>query len=135
MTPYRIFDSQSARAAANLPRGTRVALAIAGVDPDVAARDQSRINALLGECGCRLSSAVLVASVCAATAIDILGWTVFVRAPAPMAATELLLVFAATGIGRRVGVANARRELRAVLASIGDRIDGDPQPRRASWAA
>jgi hypothetical protein len=131
---YRIFDAPSARAAADLPHGSQVALAIAGVDAAVAARDQSRINALLSECGCRLSSAFLVVSVSAAIAIDIVCWAAFRESPAAIVAAELLLAFSASGIGRFVGIAHARKTLCVVLSAIADRIDAEQQRRRAPWA-
>lgn len=133
-TSYQIVDAPSARAAANLPRGTKVALAVSGIDSEVAAREQSRINALLSECGCDLSAAVLVASVSAAIAIDGLCWTAFRESPAAIAGSELLLAFVASGIGRFIRIANARKKLRILLSSIGDRID-DQLRRRTPWAA
>ena len=98
-TPYQIVDARSALAAASLPRGTRIALAISGIDPDVAARGQSRINALLSECGCRLAAAALVVSVVAAIAIDAFDWAAFRESPAAIVAGELLLAFVASSIG------------------------------------
>lgn len=133
-TPYQIVDAPSARAAVDLPRGTKVALAISGIDSEVAARDQFRINALLSECGCSVSAAVLVASVSAAIAIDVLDWTVLRESPATIVGGELLLAFVASGIGRFIGIAIARKKLRILLSSIGDRID-DQLRRRTPWAA
>jgi hypothetical protein len=130
---YRIIDASSARAAANLPRGSKVALAISGTDPDIAARDQSRINALLNECGCGLSSAFLVACVSAAIAVDLLYWPAFRESPVSLIAGELLLAFTASGIGRFIAIAMARKTLHVVLSSIAERIDAEQQ-RSASWA-
>ncbi|MBN8887464.1 MAG: hypothetical protein J0I77_17200 [Rudaea sp.] len=132
--PYPIFDAASARAAANLPRGARVALVIPGADPHLVALEQARINALLNECGCRLSATVLMACVAAVVVFDVVGWTVLRESPVGIVTGELLAVFVAAGIGRWVGIANARRKLRIVLSAIGDRIDGDHLRRRASWA-
>jgi len=75
---YRIRDAASAAAAARLPRGTVVTLAVPGMDPGAAAHYESNINASLGECGCRLSAVFLVMAVCAATVIDVLQWS-FIR--------------------------------------------------------
>ena len=132
--PYRIFDTVSATAAAGLPRGTVVRLAVPGMDSELAARFGSSITAALGECGCRLSAAFLVVTVCAAAVIDVLQWSFVRQRPFTAIASELAIVFLASGIGRIAGVAHARRTLRNTLAGVSDRID-DVVAKEESWAA
>jgi hypothetical protein len=120
----RIHDAASAAAAARLPRGTMVTLAIPGIDPGVAARYESSINASLGECGCRLSAVLLVMAVGAAAVIDALQWSFIRQAPVTAIASELVVAFIASGIGRIAGIALARHTLRKTLSAVSDRIDG-----------
>jgi hypothetical protein len=132
--PYRIRDATSAAAAAGLPRGAVVRLEVRGMDSRVAARHEFSINSALSECGCRLSAAFLVVTVCAAAVVDVLQWSFIRQAPVAAMATELVVAFIASGIGRIAGIARARRALAKTLSAVGDQINGQ-MAKGGSWAA
>lgn len=117
-TVHQIRDVASARAAARLPRGSVVTLAVPGIDAGAAAHFQSRISSQLGECGCRQSALFLVVAVCAAIVINVWEWPAVRQAPLIWLAAEMLLAFLVSGVGRIMGIANARRRLRSTLNTV-----------------
>jgi hypothetical protein len=133
--PYRIGDAASAAAAATLPRSAVVKLAVPGMDPNVAAHYESSINASLRECGCRLSAVFLVVAVCAAAIVDVLQWSFIHQATVTAIASELVVAFIVSGIGRIAGIAIARLTLRKTLSAVRDRIDGTGSREEESWTA
>jgi hypothetical protein len=132
--PYRISNAASAAAAARLPRGASVKLAVPAMHPSVAARYESSINASLRECGCRLSAVSLVVAVCAAAIVNMLQWPLICRAPVTAIASEFVVAFIASGIGRIAGIAIARHTLRKTLSAISGRIDRANGRGVESWA-
>jgi hypothetical protein len=132
--PYRISDAASAAAAARLPRGAVVKLAVPCIDPSVAALYESSINASLRECGCRLSAVFLAVAVCAAAVVDVLKWPFICPVPVVAIASEFAVAFIASGIGRIAGVAIARHILRKTLSAVRGRIEGANSRGVESWA-
>lgn len=124
--PHRISDADSAAAAARLPRGSRVTLTLPAVDPDVATRLQGRLNALLNECGCRMSAALLMAGVVTALVVDVVAWRRVLEAPVRFVALELALVFVASAAGRFGGIVAARWRLRVTLRALAQLLATQP---------
>jgi hypothetical protein len=121
---HLIHDGASAAAAERLPRSSRVKLAVPGLDTDVASRIEWRLNASLGECGCRLSAQFLVGSMCAFLVVDMVRWSVLQRRPIAVIAAELLIAFLTSGMGRWIAISRARHTLRTTLSTVLDAIDG-----------
>ena len=88
----------------------------------------------MAECGCQLSAAFLVVTVCAAVVVDILQWPLIQQHLIAAIAAELFIAFIASGIGRFLGLARARRSLRKTLSAVSGQIDAQTAGRM-SWAA
>lgn len=131
---HLIRNAASAASALKVRRETVVRIKIPGLDPDVAARLESSINASLSECGCQLGALFLVVAVTTAAVYNVMQWRAVSEAPIATIGTELIIAFVASGIGRAAGLARARHGLRKTLSEVSHLIP-EQGAKEAKWAA
>jgi hypothetical protein len=115
---YRIVDAASARYALSLRIKTRFIVESETLSHEEAERVGRDLSGLSQACGCDLGARFLMISICACSILLLAMWRPAWAHPIYFLSAAALACFLAAGIGKAIGIFQAKRELRAQLLQL-----------------
>jgi hypothetical protein len=120
---YRIVDAASARYASSIRVRTRFVVDTAALDIEVPGRTSSELSRLSQECGCDMGARFLMISILVCSVASVVFWKAWWTHPILFLVALLLACFLSAGIGKAIGIHQAKRELRARLLSLYEHLE------------
>jgi hypothetical protein len=120
--PHRVTDIASLQEVLSLRRGAHVAVALPGFAVEESHRLEGRLNRLLCECGCGYSACALMATVAGCGVFDTTHRATLGSHLVTTLGANLVLCFAAAGLGRAAGLLRAKWRLARTVRTVRFRL-------------